>query len=153
VEEYKKPTCWIQPARGRDDEGKARDVKGFQTVPLAAYCRRLVVHRCRLRFRSFQQPVEVGGTTVRPGDVQYRTVAGWILSEGQWLAVNGAMMLLRSSSNLSDRWRRVLVCRYMSADGGGTEKVPPLPDGRDVRSQVYFWNVSTQGRTDDSASF
>ena len=33
------------------------------------YARGTTIHHCPLRFRAFDRPVEVGGITVRPGDV------------------------------------------------------------------------------------
>ena len=49
---------------------------------------------------------------------------GYFLKAGE-AAVHDPMMPHRSSPNLSDRWRRVMVCRYMSADGAMGQKEYP----------------------------
>jgi regulator of RNase E activity RraA len=49
--------------------GRVRDVQGLLTTPFAAYCRGTVAHHEPLRFRAANQPVEVGGLVIHPGDV------------------------------------------------------------------------------------
>jgi hypothetical protein len=58
---------------------------------------------------------------VLPANVDQLEV-GYFLKAGE-AAVHHSMMLHRSTPNVSDRWRRVAVCRYMRADGkmGGKE--------------------------------
>ena len=83
---------------------------------------------------------------VLPDDLENLRV-DYLLKAGQ-LAIHHTMMPHRSTLNTSDRWRRVLVLRYMSADGEAGpkeyenfhtgEKFPRerfLVRGRDVRSQ------------------
>ncbi|HEY3837385.1 MAG TPA: RraA family protein [Bryobacteraceae bacterium] len=59
-------------------DGGVRDVNGLMTVPFAAYCRRKTIHHCALRFRSPGEPVEVGGITIREGDVLHADSGGVI---------------------------------------------------------------------------
>jgi len=56
-------------------------------------------------------------------EVPYRLKAGEA-------AIHHTMMPHRSCANTSDRWRRVLVCRYMSAEGEmGTKQYPDYRTG------------------------
>ena len=59
-------------------DGGVRDVEGMVRVPFAAYARGKVVHHCHLRFRNEGCPVEIGGITVRSGDVLHADTAGVI---------------------------------------------------------------------------
>jgi 4-hydroxy-4-methyl-2-oxoglutarate aldolase len=59
-------------------DGGLRDIEGMLTIPFAAYCRQKTIHHCALRFRSINQPVEVGGITIRPGDVIHANAEGVI---------------------------------------------------------------------------
>jgi len=46
---------------GAVTDGGVRDIKGLLSTSFAVYARGVTIHHCRLRFRSFNQPVEVGG--------------------------------------------------------------------------------------------
>jgi regulator of RNase E activity RraA len=59
-------------------DGGARDVAGLLTVPFAVYCRGRVIHHCHMRFRHPNAPVDVGGITIRPGDVIHADSGGVI---------------------------------------------------------------------------
>lgn len=59
-------------------DGGLRDVAGFLTIPFHAFSRGRVIHHCGLRVRSINQPVEVGGITIRPGDVIHGSAEGVI---------------------------------------------------------------------------
>ena len=50
-------------------DGRVRDVAGLQSIPLAVYSRGTVAHHCAIRVRSVDQPVDLGGVTIRPGDL------------------------------------------------------------------------------------
>ena len=63
---------------GTVTDGNVRDIKGLLTTPFAVYARGVTIHHCRLRFRSFNQPVEVGGLTIAPGDVLHANSEGVI---------------------------------------------------------------------------
>jgi len=63
---------------GAVTDGGARDIKGCLTVPFAVYARGTTIHHCALRFHSFGQPINVGGITVRPGDVIHANCEGVI---------------------------------------------------------------------------
>ena len=53
-------------------------------------------------------------------------------------AVHDTMMPHRSTPNVSNRWRRVLVCRYMSADGNMGSKEYPHYRTREMFSRKYL---------------
>ncbi len=59
-------------------DGGVRDVNGLLTVPFSAYCRGKTIHHCAIRIRSINQPVEVGGITVRPDDIIHANTGGVI---------------------------------------------------------------------------
>lgn len=64
-----------------------------------------------------------------PADVD-RLQVPYYLKAGE-AAVHDTMIPHRSTPNRSDRWRRVLVCRYMSAEGDmGTKEYPDYRTGQ-----------------------
>jgi 4-hydroxy-4-methyl-2-oxoglutarate aldolase len=50
-------------------DGGVRDVTGLLEVPFSAHCRGVVVHHGAMRIMGTDEPVEIGGITVNPGDV------------------------------------------------------------------------------------
>ncbi|MDB6093472.1 MAG: bifunctional hexulose-6-phosphate synthase/ribonuclease regulator [Verrucomicrobia bacterium] len=59
-------------------DGGVRDVEGMLGVPFAAYCRGRTIHHTAIRFKSVNQPIEIGGITVRHHDVIHANFAGVI---------------------------------------------------------------------------
>ncbi len=59
-------------------DARVRDVKGFIGIPLAVYSKGITIHHTPLRVRKINGPVEVGGITVRPGDLIHASAEGVI---------------------------------------------------------------------------
>jgi regulator of RNase E activity RraA len=59
-------------------DGGARDLHAFPSIPFAAYGTGKTIHHCAIRFRQTNHPIEVGGITIRPGDVIHANAEGVI---------------------------------------------------------------------------
>ncbi|MBL9214289.1 MAG: RraA family protein [Opitutaceae bacterium] len=63
---------------GMVTDGGVRDVAGLASIPFHAFARGRVIHHAAMRFRALNQPVEVGGLTIRTGDILHGSVEGVI---------------------------------------------------------------------------
>jgi regulator of RNase E activity RraA len=59
-------------------DGGVRDLHAFPSIPFAAYGRGKTIHHCAVRFRHTNEPVQVGGIAIRPGDVIHANAEGVI---------------------------------------------------------------------------
>ena len=50
-------------------DGGVRDIPGLTRIPFAAYARLKTVHHCPMRFTRGNEPVVVGGVSIKQGDV------------------------------------------------------------------------------------
>ena len=50
-------------------DGFVRDVAAMQAVPFSVHARGRCVHHCAFRFKNTGTSVEIGGLTIRPGDI------------------------------------------------------------------------------------
>jgi regulator of RNase E activity RraA len=59
-------------------DGGLRDVAGYASVPFHAFAKGRVIHHTPYRFRNVNQPVEIGGLVIRPGDIIHGSAEGVI---------------------------------------------------------------------------
>jgi regulator of RNase E activity RraA len=59
-------------------DGRVRDLKGLAGIPLAVFSKGISIHHTPMRIRRINQPVEVGGLTIKPGDIIHGSAEGVI---------------------------------------------------------------------------
>jgi len=63
---------------GAVTDGRVRDVQGLHTIGLATYCRGTCAHHTAIRIAKVNEPVDIGGITISPGDVIHANHEGVI---------------------------------------------------------------------------
>ena len=67
-------------------DGGARDLAGISAASFSVYCKGKTIHHGALRFRAATEPVEIGGITVRHGDVIHADHGGVVRVPADCLA-------------------------------------------------------------------
>lgn len=120
--------------------GGVRDVDGLLALPFAAYGRGTTIHHGALRFRRLNEPVEIGGITVRPGEIIHANAEGVIkipsaclghLAEKavQMRAFEHAAHAVLSQTDLVPREKQARVAALV-AEYGFADCVTPVEPGK-----------------------
>ncbi len=59
-------------------DGRVRDLKGLAGIPLAVFSTGISIHHTAMRVGRINQPISVGGITIRPGDILHGSAEGVI---------------------------------------------------------------------------
>ncbi|HCN06938.1 MAG TPA: hypothetical protein DIT01_03320 [Lentisphaeria bacterium] len=89
-------------------DGRVRDVAGVTSAGLAVYARGKCVHHTALRFTKINEPVNIGGITVNPGDVIHANDEGVIVVPPTCLEILPEQLISMRAfeHDLHRQWRR-----------------------------------------------
>jgi len=59
-------------------DGRVRDLKGIAGIPLGVCAKGVSIHHSPMRIPTINQPVEIGGLCVKPGDILHASAEGVI---------------------------------------------------------------------------
>lgn len=121
-------------------DGGVRDVRGLLTIPFSAHARGTVVHHGPMRITAPGEPVQIGGVTLRSGDLVHADAEGVItIPRGCWDALPDAAVRMRTvETEIHHQWRRgdlpldrkrALAGEVFAKHGFGANPRGPAPQG------------------------
>ena len=105
-------------------DGGVRDVNGILTTGLAVYCQGTTIHHTALRFRAANQPVEIGGITIKSGDVVHAN------EEGVIVVPQGCLEKLPAAAVKMRAFEHEVHCAFRRSD-------LPLKEKREIVGKIF----------------